>query len=354
MKLAAAFMSALSLLTAAVPRYSVTTEPAGGSGSPRVIVLRDNFAGVEAAIAPGEGGELSSFAVRFGGKWIELIYRAREYGPTAGFRGKAPVLWPAVGGQYLPGAIPANSCSDGEYAVGRRTYPMPCHGFASGLPWQEVSSSATDAGAAATLELRDSPQTRAMYPFGFLLRVTYTLVDGRLRIKYDLAASRDIGASMPFSIGNHVTFRVPFLQGTGAGDMLFETNCTYELLRDSHGLVTTASRPRSFAIPQRLGDFDATVAIPLAGYTGAPAARLADPQGLAVRISHNASSSLPEPLVQFNLYGGPAQGFFSPEPWFGVQNSLNTGTGLVRLAPGAGFQWTIELQPEVAREKVRK
>ena len=114
-------------------RYSVSREPAGGAGSPEVIVLRDNAAGLEAAIAPSQGGELTSLRVRFRGAWVELLYRAREYGPDSGFRGKASFLWPAVGGQYAVGTIPRSSCGDGDYPVGDRRYPMPCHGFAKDL-----------------------------------------------------------------------------------------------------------------------------------------------------------------------------------------------------------------------------
>src|SRR3954471_21776465 len=74
-------------------RYEVKDE------SP-LIILRDNVAGIEAAVAPHAGGELSSFRVRRNGEWIELLYHARDYSPSQGFAGKGPVLWPAVGAQY--------------------------------------------------------------------------------------------------------------------------------------------------------------------------------------------------------------------------------------------------------------
>jgi galactose mutarotase-like enzyme len=343
-------MGGICLLAWAAPQaqYSVAQEAASGSASPQVIVLRDNSAGLEAAVAPTEGGELTSFRVRFRGEWVELVYRARDYGPAAGFRGKASILWPAVGGQYPVGSIPASSCVDGSYQVGDRSYPMPCHGFAMGMPWQLASHSADKAGARVSVELRDSEKTRGSYPFGFLVRVTYELSGGRLMILNKVSAAGGNAGPMPFSMGNHMTFRLPFVGGTNPAEMLFQTPNSYELLRDSHGLVTTERRQRSFAIATRLGDFNATVALPLAGYRGVPYALLADPGGLALRITQRASSELPEPLVRFNVYGGPAQGFLCPEPWFGLQNSLNLKQGLVTLAPGADWEWTVELQPEIA------
>jgi galactose mutarotase-like enzyme len=328
-------------------RYTVSRAAAGGADSPQVIVIRDNAAGMEAAVAPSQGGELTSLRVRFRGAWIELLYRAREYGPGAGFRGKASFLWPAVGGQYAVGTVPPSACSDGTYPVGDRRYPMPCHGFAKDLAWEERGSSADAHGARTTVALLDSAQTRAYYPFGFLLRAVYTIAEGGLSIEYTVSATQQNAAPMPFSIGNHVAFRVPFVNGTDPAAMLFETPNSAELLRESHGLVTADRRDRSFATPVRLGEFDASVALPLIGYKGGAYARISDPQGLAVRIGHRASSVLPEPLVQFNVYGGPKQGYFCPEPWFGLQNSLNLGKGMVELKPGTEWRWTIAITPEI-------
>jgi len=158
---------------------------------------------------------------------------------------------------------------------------------------------------------------------------------------------------MPFSIGNHVAFRVPFVEGTDPATMLFETPNAAELLRDSHGLVTAERRMRSFAKPVRLGDFDASVALPLIGYKGPGAsARISDPQGLGLRITQATSTAAPgEPLVRFNVYGGPKQGYFCPEPWLGLQNSLNLNQGVVTLKPGDNWQWTIDVTPELTPGK---
>ena len=49
-------------------RYTVSDEDAAGPGTPRVVVLRDTVGGLEAAVAPSQGGELSSFRVKFKGE----------------------------------------------------------------------------------------------------------------------------------------------------------------------------------------------------------------------------------------------------------------------------------------------
>lgn len=328
----------------AQPRYAVDGEPAAGPGTPAVVVLRDRIAGVEAAVAPSEGGELSSFRVKRRGEWIEFLYHARDYSPGPGFKGKGPVLWPAVGAQYPVGTVPAASCGPGTYQVAGKTYPMPCHGFARNLPWKELRRSADSKGARVTVQLRDSSETLPSYPFAFQVDATYELSGGRLTINYTVTAGASNTSEMMFSIGNHIAFKLPFVTGTDPGKMTFETSSTTQLLRNSQGVLSGEEKPRSFKTPERLEDFDARVALPLAGYGSRPYAQLVDPQGVSLRLTQQAGSTVGEPLVRFNLYGGPKAGFLCPEPFFGVQNSLNSGHGLVRLARGKDWKWRLELR----------
>ena len=327
-------------------RYSVADEAASGPGSPTVVVLRDSVAGVEAAIATSEGGELSSFRVKLKGEWIEMLYHARDYSPGPGFKGKAPLLWPAVGAQYPLGIVPETSCGEGTYQVAGKSYPMPCHGFARNLPWSEVKRSADPSGARVTVRLKDSAQTQAMYPFAYLLDASYELAGGHLTINYTVTSDRSNVQPMIFSIGNHIAFNIPFVKGSNPNDMTFETPSTLQLLRNARGVLSGEQQPRSFDSPTKLGDFDALVAIPLAGYRSQPYVRLVDPQGISLRISQQASGAVGEPLVRFNVFGGPKVGYFSPEPWFGIQNSMNLGKGLVKLTPGDSWKWRIELQAD--------
>jgi gluconolactonase len=341
-----ALIAASAQFAASQQRYSVTDEDAMGPGSPRVVVLHDRTAGAEAAIAPSEGGELSSFKVTRNGQLVELIYNARNYAsPPGAFHGRGPLLWPAVGAQYPVGTIPKASCGMGTYPVMGKTYPMPCHGFAKEMPWKEISRSADAHGAHVTVELQDSDATRKYYPFAFRLDVNYELADGHLTVDYVVKSDQSNAEPMPFSIGNHLGFNIPFVKGSNPDDVKFETQNTVQLLRNSAGVLSGESKPRTFDPPEALGTFDAHVALPLAGYRSQPFARLIDPTGMVIRVTETSTSTLPEPLIRFNAYGGPKQGYFCPEPWFGVQNSLNTGVGLIKLQPGGS--WTFRLLIEV-------
>jgi gluconolactonase len=343
--LAVAFFTLLAAFPlTAQDRYTITDEPAAAPGTPPVVVLRDNQAGVEAAVAPSEGGELSSFRVRLKGQWAEFLNHARDYSPGPGFKGKGPLLWPAVGAQYPVDTIPETSCGPGTYKVGGKIYPMPCHGFARNLPWKEIKRTADKSGARVTVELRDSELTRPSYPFAFSLTATYEVSAGHLTIDYLVSSSSENTSEMPFSIGNHIAFNLPFVKGSDPAKMTLETPSTLQLLRNAKGVLSGEDKPRSFQAPEAFGSFDARVAIPLAGYRGQPYARLVDPAGVSLRLTQQASSTLPEPLIRFNLFGGPSTGYFCPEPFFGIQNSLNLGRGAVRLQPGKHWKWRLELQ----------
>jgi len=327
-------------------RYTITDESASGPDSPKVVVLHDSGAGAEVAVAPTQGGELSSFKVTFKGQKVELLYHARDYDNKTGFQGKGPLLWPAVGAQYPLGTHPTESCGMGSYMAMGKSYPMICHGFAKSVPWKEIKRSADGQGARVTLELASADATRKYYPYAFRLDATFELTDGQLTVDYVVVADPANLEPMPFSIGNHIAFNVPLLKGSDPSRMKFETQNTTQLLRNSVGLLSGEIKERSFYDPEELGSFNAQVALPLAGYKSQPFSRLIDPQGMVVRLTQTASTSLPEPLIRVNAYGGPSAGYFCPEPWFGLQNSLNTGVGAVKLAPGKSWKWRLAIQVE--------
>jgi gluconolactonase len=346
-------IASLALIIATAPlapaeaRYFITDADAMGPGSPRVVVLHDNVAGAEAAIAPSQGGELASFKVTRNGQIVELLYNARNYNPPPGtFHGRAPLLWPAVGAQYPVDTVPKESCGIGSYTVNGKNYPMPCHGFAKDMPWHEVSRSVDAHGARVTVELRDSDDTRKYYPFAFRLDATFELANGAVTVDYVVNSESSNSSPMPFSIGNHLAFNIPLIKGSDPAAVKFETQNTVQMLRNSAGTLNGESKPRSFALPEALGTFDAHVALPFAGYKSQPFSRLIDPTGFTVRVTQTATSTLPEPLIRTNAYGGPRQGYFCPEPWFGVQNSLNTGVGVLKIQPGESWTWRLLIEVE--------
>lgn len=328
----------------AATRYSV--QEAATAENVALVVLRDDVSRVEAAVAPTEGGELSSLRVEFQGKWIELLYRGRSYAPAPGFRGKASVLWPALGSSVPKDAKPVNGKIESEYDYDGRRYPMPQHGFARTKPWRVVRSWANDSEAAVEVALTDDAATRAQYPFGFELHITYRLSEGRVELQHAVTASAKNTAPMFFSIGNHIAFAVPLLPGSPLDGYKIESPSKLEYLRGADGAPDGTTRERSFRPAVALSAIKVLPAVSFGGLKEYPWFRVTDAGGLGVKVSHHAESLPSAPFVQFNLYGGTAEGFFCPEPFLGLHNSFNKRAGLVEVAPGRTWHWVVRVEPE--------
>ena len=327
----------LLALSASAQRY--TAERRGP-----LIVLTDTEDGVEATIAPEQGGELCGLKYKYANQWIELLYKACDYTSSEGWRGKAPLLWPATGATIAPGERQAGQRS-GRYSVAGKDYQMPFHGFAQTLPWKADIVKADPREARALLSLASTEQTRKIYPFDWRLSVEYRLREGRLFLVYNAGASQQNQEKMFFSIGNHITFRTPFLPNSDPAQMTMETNAGFLLTKDERNLPNGKTIPNPYSGRILLTQIPVGAAQSLGGYKSDPFVILTDPQGLRVRMKHNAESLPAQPHVQFNLWGDTKAGYFSPEPWVGAQNSLHSKIGLVELKPGQAWRWTIEIQP---------
>ncbi len=279
---------------------------------------------VRAVVVPDKGGEMASLSVLHKGRWVETLYRALDYSGKPGWTGKAPFLWPATG---------------------RNGDLMPIHGFARDIPWKLESKRANR----VSVSLRDTDQTRKMYPHGFHIVADYQINGAAIAISYAVTAAASNTAPMPFSAGNHITFRTPLIDGTDPLKMEFETPSTIEYLKTTGGVPTGEKRPRTFAKGTPLGSFPAMSAISLSGYSGDPHMLLRDPGGMTIRMSQTADRVPEEPVVRFNVWGDPKNGYFSPEPWVGLQNSFHLQKGLVTLAPGSTWKWRIDLSVEAAQ-----
>ena len=333
-------------------RYVLETARSIDASATELIVLKDQIGGMEAAVAPSKGGELSGLRVRHGDQWLETLQLARDYAPRPGFAGKGPFLWPATGRNFPPDLEErrrAGESFDGgayEHAGIRR--PMPIHGFARDLPWAVESQSAGGEGARALLSLTDSAETRSMYPFGFRCTVEYVVEDGALELRYVVRADADNSEPMFFSIGNHITFLAPLVEGSDPDEMVLASPSTSEILKTSYGIPTGEIRDLSYAEGFMLGNYPPLAATSLTGYPEGedPFIEYRDPAGLTLRISHRPSEIPNPPVILFNVWGDVRNGFFSPEPWVGLQNSLVQKQGLLYLDPGDEFLWDVRVSYE--------
>src|SRR5206468_153327 len=217
------------------------------------------------------------------------------YTPTEGWRGKAPLLWPATGRSLSPRGA--------GYIFKDRFYPMADHGFVRDMPWAVGRRGSDESAAYASLHLTDTASTRSQYPFGFRLAVDYRVRGGALQIRYTVTAALDNSDPMFFSIGNHI-FRTPFLAGTQPADLKLFTPASVEIMKSPDRLPTGKTTAWKLDRPVTLSSLKRNEAMSLSGYSGEePYVTLEDPGGLGIRLSHSASSIPPQPVVLFNLWG---------------------------------------------------
>ena len=303
--------------------------------APELTRLTSPDGRVEAFVAPGQGAELCGLA--WDGQ--ELLYRGRDFTPTSGWSGRAPVLWPAIGRTFAPGPEPtAENFKDARlgWTHDGRDYAMPMHGFARSLPWNVERATETS----LHLVLSDSDATRGVYPFGFRHALVYAVENGGLTLRHRITASPDNAGEMPFALGNHATFKLPLLGHGTLEKVQVSTNCDRRIELDAagrpNGQVTRCERFRTETSVSKLVRFDV---IALHSDSKPGWARLR--QGnLSITVSHERAVGL-EPLQLITLWGDPSDGYLSLEAWVGKPNALASGEGLCRLKPGATMDWSL-------------
>lgn len=270
-------------------------------------------------IDPASGGEIASLKC----KGRELLYRALLPDPPSGWRGRAPWLWPAVG-----------RSGSGSYEWNGKRYAMEAHGFARMRAWRLVSSAANESVVAL-----DVVRDERIYPWSARLTARYRIDGARVGIRFVVEADRSNKTPMPFSAGNHITFVHPL-----ADKLEWSTNGTL-MYEKADGIPTGRSEKRSYGQPSPLAAIAKEYPLSMGGYDRGEAwLKFGDGKRLAIRLSHQASALPADPYLRFNVWGTPE--CFSPEPWVGLQNSLNSKNGLLYLDPGKQWEWTIAIDIE--------
>jgi galactose mutarotase-like enzyme len=314
--------------------------------------LTDTVGGLRASVAPFAGAEIAGVQKRIGNEWLELLHRGEHFAPCGSWQGRAPWLFPAVGRSYSPHALAealrtGKRPADFDWVQGRTIFPMPIHGFAMSRPWKAQRAAADESSAVVECELCDDAATRSFYPFGFTLRMTAQISDGKLQTTVRVHAARDNDAPMPFCLGNHISVRAPL-----TGNRQFEE-------------VKILAATDAVKSPTPLGLAGARSTLPLRKEMTLADARLhslivgpfapdnasvkmIDPSGLSLEVTQRevdgGSKKAPADAFHFVFWSVPEENFFCPEPWLGLPNALNTKRGAVLLCAGDSFTWEMTVR----------
>ncbi len=195
-----------------------TTEQTAPGRDGTVEVLEGHHPACRVLIWPGLGFNAYSWLHARDGHTLDLLYSE----PSLFLEGRAntsgnPILFP------FP-----NRIRGGRFTWDGRTYDVPrnetaagnaIHGFVLDRPWRVIDRGADASSAWITAEFqgsRDAPETLACWPADYLLRVTYRLTADALTI--DNLVTNPDRRPLPFGLGHHPYFRLPFVRDTAAAD----------------------------------------------------------------------------------------------------------------------------------------
>jgi len=280
--------------------------------------------GLAARIDP-QGAELLSLTDAAG----------REYmtdADPAFWAGHAPLLFPIVGG--LAGDV---------YRLGGQTYALPRHGFARRSRFELAEQEADR----ALFRLSDSTETRAAYPFAFVLEMGFALRGMVLAMEATVHNPGD--APLPFSFGYHPAFAWP-LPGGGdkAGHRIeFEREEPQPIRRlDAAGLVAFEEKSplagKALALDPALFEADAVIWDRIAS------------RGLSYVSPAGAQLDIAFPdTPMLALWQKPGADFLCIEPWAGMADpagfagDFREKPGIMELAPGEArsFRMDVAVRP---------
>jgi galactose mutarotase-like enzyme len=262
------------------------------------LELADEASGSLAVLAPSRGGILSR--LRIAGREILYLDRATFEDLRANVRGGCPVLFPS------PGKLTGDAFArDGVHGA------MKQHGFARALPWELVGTSALGA-ASATLRLVSNDVTRAQYPWDFSADYTYSLRENVLGV--EMLFTNHSPTPMPFGAGFH-----PYFAVAEADKIRVRIPTPATRAFDNTQKREIAFPGLDFTLPE--------VDLHLVDHGSSTAQlRMEGAKEVTLRGS-------PE-LSRWVVWALRGRDFVCLEPWTCPGDALNTGEGLLLLAPG--------------------
>ena len=257
-------------------------------------------------------------------------------GDPAVWPGQAPLLFPHCGRLQ----------NDILLAKGRE-YPAPRHGFA-----RKMDFTCEEAGAEyARFTLCSSPETEARFPYAFKLLVEYRLQENTLLQSVTVQNTAGSGGdALPFTLGFHPGFSLPFTPGESAEsyEFAFDTPQTPLMLVETPGGyvsgVTRIFDNNAIAV-QLADDLFKEDSICLSRLTTGTVSLRNKNTGRYIRLGVKD--------FPYVLLWGPPQGplpFVCMEPWHGLPDPVTPygefadKPGLTLLPPGESYSTSLPME----------
>jgi galactose mutarotase-like enzyme len=249
-------------------------------------------------------------------------------GDPAWWSGRAPILFPIVG------KVPNDTI-----VVDGREYRMHQHGFARTSEFTVTRADQTE----CCLRLEASSETRAQYPFNFVLDIRYAIAGPSLLTEATIQNADD--RPMPISFGFHPALRWPLGEADPRhGHILVFANREPGLVRRLQGGLVDQDRYPSPVADGRLELKDSLFAEGAILFDHLASRRIdyIAPSGRSVTVEFPF-------MPHLGLWSRPGAGFICIEPWQGYAapidftGELSTKEGIVTLAPGSTAKFSMRL-----------
>lgn len=299
---------------------ATATHPAStGSANGRLYEIRH---GRHRAVVAGVAATLLSWTVD--GTEVLLTHAADDIGE--GYQGKTILPWP-------------NRIDQGRYRFHGKQYQLPInepereaalHGLMSFVEWSPVRH------CADSVELEYLLHPQYGFPFSLLFSITFTAGASGIRSTLTVTNVGDIDA--PFGTANHTYIAAA---GASIDPMLLHLPAsTYYLTNDRlipTGTTGVDGTEYDFRTPRRLGStrMDTAFTDLARGPDGTAVVRFGRPGGTDVELWMDESYRYLQVYTDdFPETDRPARAGLTVEPVTCAPNALNTGDGLITVAPG--------------------
>lgn len=239
-----------------------------------------------------------------------------------------PAFWP----KHAPILFPVVGETNGHVIrVDGTEYPMHRHGFARDMMFEL----ARHEEHRAVFQLTDSEETRAHYPFAFLLEIGFTLDDATLMLDARIENRSDTVLPAQFGFHPALAWPLPYGQPREAHRIVFDTNEPEPLLELSQqGLVAEARREspldgRELRLHDALFRDDALIWDPV--HSGM--VRYGAAEGPRLEVAFPDTPRL-------GVWTKPGAHFVCIEPWHGLADpdgftgDFRDKPGVFEIAPG--------------------
>lgn len=265
-------------------------------------------------------------------------------------KGETEYLWqgdPAYWGRRSPVLFPiVGSVWEKKYRVDGKEYELGQHGFARDMEFELVSSSESE----VRYRLVSSEQTKAKYPYDFVLEIAYRLHGNKLDVVWEVCNPSD--KEMYFQIGAHPAFNYPDYssENSGRGSLTFDKAEGLECIRiKEKGCVDAQTK---WPLEMQCG----RVKIEKDTFDVLDTIMLQDSQISKINMfkedgSAWLSMTFDAPVVGIWSPPGKNAPFICLEPWYGrcdsagYEGEYKDKDWMNRLAPGEKFEtvYTIEI-----------